>query len=60
VRPAPPTWKLPWAVDGEESSLAKDAIEEPFGGQWIVFRQRSLESVAGDLFVRPGRPMHGQ
>jgi hypothetical protein len=30
-----------------------DAIEEPVSGQLIVFRQRTSERVAGDLFVRP-------
>jgi mannose-6-phosphate isomerase-like protein (cupin superfamily) len=37
-----------------------DAIEEPVSGQLVVFRQRTSERVAGDLFVRPGGfvPVH--
>jgi len=37
-----------------------DAIEEPVSGQLVVFRQRTHDRVAGDLFVRPGGfvPVH--
>lgn len=31
-----------------------DAIEEPVSGQLVVFRQRTSDRVAGELFVRPG------
>ncbi len=31
-----------------------DAIEEPFSGQLVVFRQRTTDRVVGELFVRPG------
>jgi quercetin dioxygenase-like cupin family protein len=42
------------------SSTPEDAIEEPVTGQRIVFRRRTSEHVAGDLFVRPGGyvPVH--
>ncbi len=42
------------------SSTPEDAIEEPVTGQRIVFRRRTSERVAGDLFVRPGGyvPVH--
>lgn len=38
----------------------EDAIEEPFSGQRVVFRERTRDRVAGDLFVRPGGfvPVH--
>jgi mannose-6-phosphate isomerase-like protein (cupin superfamily) len=37
-----------------------DAIEEPVSGQLVVFRERTSDRVAGELFVRPGGfvPMH--
>jgi quercetin dioxygenase-like cupin family protein len=37
-----------------------DAIDEPFTGQRVVFRERSGDRVAGELFVRPGGfvPVH--
>ncbi|HEX4527193.1 MAG TPA: cupin domain-containing protein [Gaiellaceae bacterium] len=37
-----------------------DAIEDPVSGQRVVFRQRTSDRVAGELFVRPGGfvPVH--
>jgi mannose-6-phosphate isomerase-like protein (cupin superfamily) len=37
-----------------------DAIEEPISGQLVVFRRRTSEHVAAELYVRPGGfvPMH--
>lgn len=37
-----------------------DTIEDPVTGQRVVFRQRTRDRVAGELFVRPGGyvPMH--
>jgi len=34
--------------------MSVDAIDEPFTGQRVVFRERNDERVAGELFVRPG------
>jgi quercetin dioxygenase-like cupin family protein len=35
-------------------SQSIDTISDPLSGQTIVFRERSAERVAGELFVRPG------
>jgi mannose-6-phosphate isomerase-like protein (cupin superfamily) len=40
--------------------MTLDAIDEPVTGQRVVFRERSGDRVAGELFVRPGGfvPVH--
>jgi mannose-6-phosphate isomerase-like protein (cupin superfamily) len=40
--------------------LHEDSIEEPVSGQRVVFRERTADRVAGDLFVQPGGfvPVH--
>jgi mannose-6-phosphate isomerase-like protein (cupin superfamily) len=47
---------LPFGLRG----TSIEAIEEPVSGQLVVFRQRTSNRVAGDLFVRPGGfvPVH--
>jgi quercetin dioxygenase-like cupin family protein len=45
---------------GGEARFDMDAIEEPSSGQLVVFRQRTADRVAGELYVRPGGfvPVH--
>jgi mannose-6-phosphate isomerase-like protein (cupin superfamily) len=40
--------------------LREDSIEAPVSGQRVVFRERTADRVAGDLFVQPGGfvPIH--
>jgi mannose-6-phosphate isomerase-like protein (cupin superfamily) len=47
-------------LPSRERGTPLDAIEEPVSGQLVVFRQRTHDRVAGDLFVRPGGfvPVH--